>query len=292
MDPSIIAAGIGAGASILGSAFGQGDSSAKQARLLRKQYKYAERYSPRVLDATEAVNEKYRNRVIQGKVADAKAAGLHPLYAMGAPGPGSGGSPSFSMPGQSDSGSAQKNGLMAAAHGANNIAQILATKELVEQQNKASIIARTSAAAGSNNMIGRHPSKMDPKTQEYKKGEFMAYDGRHPEQSRNVKSPWTKLRMGSQSIWVPTDEIDTFMEDPAMVGGATFLYHGNKNIDWPLLYNDFRKGGFTSAQVTKGTKNMFGRLARGRKVDNMHRKARKRSTFGNQFYSYSRGPHR
>ena len=98
---------------ILGSQFGS-PSRAKQARQRRDQYADQKKYGSKVLDKQLRINEKYRNREIQGRVADARAAGLHPLAALGIA-PSSGGSiPGFSssdIPGQHQTGSAIESGI-------------------------------------------------------------------------------------------------------------------------------------------------------------------------------------
>ena len=91
-----------------------GPSRAKQARQRRDQYADQKKYGSKVLDKQLKINERYRNREIQGRVADARAAGLHPLAALGIA-PSSGGSiPGFSssdIPGQHQTGSAIETGL-------------------------------------------------------------------------------------------------------------------------------------------------------------------------------------
>jgi len=152
---------------------------------------------------------------------------------MGGTGASAGGSPSFNIPGQSAQGSARRDGLQAFARGAGNIATILAQKELVAQQNEASRLARLEQVPTSP------PAGMDPVTQKYEKGKFQAYDKRHPERSKNVMSPMTKVRLGSQEIWVPVEEVDSFIEDPLKVSILTMAYVGNKGVDWQKVYTDY-----------------------------------------------------
>lgn len=76
---------IGAGGSLLGGLIGGSDAK----KAVKKQWKY---------------QKEFQKNKMQWAVQDAKAAGLHPLFALGAG--GGGGSPSFSIPGQSAMGSA------------------------------------------------------------------------------------------------------------------------------------------------------------------------------------------
>lgn len=69
VDPNIIAAGIGAGANLIGGFFGSRGNSSRN---------WYER-----LDAQRVLNERVLQNQIQWRVADAKAAGIHPSLAMG-----------------------------------------------------------------------------------------------------------------------------------------------------------------------------------------------------------------
>lgn len=66
-------------------------------RSTRQNYEYAMRYMPRLV-------KKQSGAALTGTVNAAKAAGLHPLFALGGAS-GGGGAPAFSMPGQSPTGS-------------------------------------------------------------------------------------------------------------------------------------------------------------------------------------------
>lgn len=80
MDPIVTASLIGAGSSILGGAFGGGSSErydwkgAMHQMDINKQLMYEQM----------RINREFDAGVIRRRVADAKMAGLHPLYAMGA----------------------------------------------------------------------------------------------------------------------------------------------------------------------------------------------------------------
>lgn len=273
-----------AGAGLLQSAFG-GSSYRSDNRASRKAYKYALRYQPGISDAMQAVDEKYRNRSIQGRVQDAKAAGLHPLFALGAAAPGGGSSPAFNMAGQTEKGDFKTEGLSKAL---GNIGAQQTQRDLVAMQIAASALevakqqgndkAAATATAGIPLQDRAYYSgyRGNPATQEVKKGEVMAHDPKHKEQSLNVMSPMTLIRLGSQSVWVPVTEVDTFMEDPGAASLLTHQYHGNKNVDWALLLQEYRHGtAATPRQVTGGTKAMFERLGIARKKP-LHRRYRRR----------------
>ncbi len=233
----VAAAGITAGASLLGSAFG-GSSPG-----LGKQYRMAEQYTG------------YAARVKQ-----AKAAGLHPLFAMGGT---AGSSPGFAIPGQKRSGSAARNAI-------EDIGKFGASI----YQEKANLV--TAQAALSAVELARHTTSNDmaqmtipmhrPEFQEIKKGQTDPHYTKSPEQSLNVKSPMTQVRIGSQKVWVPVEEIDEFMENPLAVGGLTVLYHGNKNVSWSKLANDYAgPGGKTPSWKKKLISKASRFLARARR---------------------------
>ena len=112
--PIVQAAAVTSGADLLKSVFGGRSSSmpyqreqAKQRSMWRKQFAFAQ--------------DQYRNQ-IQTRVADAKKAGIHPLYALGASSNIS--APVF-IPGQAPSGDQRQSGqgvLGSLAEGAGNIA--------------------------------------------------------------------------------------------------------------------------------------------------------------------------
>lgn len=161
MSPFVASSAIAAGADIIGSAFGKSGNSigrrAKdQERLQNVRSKYDKRVNKQTLKLdrhlryrdkkTTAYNyENYQSKVAQ--VRDAKAAGLHPLFAMGATGnqaisagaprqSSSSGSPAPT--GQSPTGSFAGDGLRAVSGHFNRIAEVEASKELVMAQAQAS----------------------------------------------------------------------------------------------------------------------------------------------------------
>lgn len=72
MDPTIIAAGISAGSSLLGGIFGSRAQSA------------AARADREMIERQMALQREFAQNGIRWRVQDAQAAGIHPLYAMGA----------------------------------------------------------------------------------------------------------------------------------------------------------------------------------------------------------------
>lgn len=202
---------------ILGDAFG-GDTRARfHEGDARKQYKLAEEFTG-----------------FQARVNQAKAAGLHPLFAMGSSG---GSSPGFAIPGQSRQGSFAKKAI---AEAGTRMGSALADKtQLVNAQAALSAVelARHSL---SNDTAGQMTlPRHRPAFQEIQKGRTDAHMTKHPEQSLNVKSPLTQIRVGSQKVWLPLDEVDEFFENPLAIGAAVYAYHGNKNINWSKLFREY-----------------------------------------------------
>lgn len=240
LAPSLISAG----ASILGGAFGgKGQSIAK----MKRDYRIGRQQE-----------DKYGG--IGQRVRQAKEAGLHPLFALGA---NLGSSPSFSTAGQSARGSAAQQGLEGVARAAGSYGRNQTQLDLVHAQNQSSALRLAEHALSndtSQSLVETTLPKIESPTQEIKKGEVDTHMKKQPEQSTSVMSPYKRVRLGSQEVWVPTDEVDTFMEDPLAVGSLTYLYHGNKNVDWALLVNEFRGRKLTPGETSQGTKEMFKRL--------------------------------
>lgn len=223
-------------AGILSDAF-SGSNYKAQNRATRKSYKYALRYQPGISDAMQAVDEKYRNRSIQGKVADAKAAGLHPLYALGASTPGGGSSPSFQIPGQSSKGGLQTEGLSRAL---GNIGQQQTQRDIVAMQLAASAleIAKQqgndkSAALAAAGVANPHFEKTIPGVQERELGEVQAKNPKDWSQNMSRKSIWTPTYVipGENSekgrLMIPGDDIGE-VADSIALALATYYHPYNK----------------------------------------------------------------
>lgn len=303
---------LGAGAEILSGAFDSGISAKKAKRINRYEILNYNKYALPALrlekDYDRFQDEIYRNREIQGKVADAKAAGLHPLYALGAAGnyttPASTSHPGGSMP-QTTEGNFASKGLKAVARHYERMAETKAAQDLVEKQAQLSAMKVAESAISNdtamaavddhfarNMAIARAAKKhvpgrpqINPHLEEIEKGKVQTHDPKHRERNKNVMSPMTKVRIGSQDVWVPTDEVDAFLEDPLAVGALTYIYDGNKNVNWAQLYNEYTGRVLTPSEVTKGTKNMFNRLG-------VKTRKKKRPRFAGPYIPYSRGPHR
>lgn len=213
--PAVAAAGITAGASLLSGAFSGGLRSSGGG--YPRAYGMAERYTG------------YKARVRQ-----AKEAGLHPLFAMGT---SSTAGPGFAIPGQSRSGSYARKAIEDAGK--------LGVEIYKDKANLVTAQAALAAVELARHSIGNDTAQRitlpsyQPDTQSVKKGQVDPFRTKNPEQSLNVKSPMTQVRIGSQKVWVPVEEIDEFMENPLAVGGLTYIYHGNKNVDWKRMANDY-----------------------------------------------------
>ncbi len=193
---------------------------------------------------------------IQRTVADAKAAGVHPLFALGgatggsayqAPPTGSGIGRAFQKIGRGQRGpTLVDNALIKQAIAAAGLSN--AREDTVRWQLENSIIKR--AESQSNIVQDTVIPALEAGAQEIKLGQVDPYKKKAREQSRNIKSPMTQVRIGSQNVWVPVEEIDEFMENPLAVGALTYAYHGNKNIDWVLLMKEY-SGKRTLSQYMK-----------------------------------------
>lgn len=312
------ASAISAGAQLLGGAFGSGDgynTYRSHARKLtqalnhlnwRQQVRAYKWLSPR----EDARSLRMLRKSTLAQVQGAREAGLHPLFALG------GGSASVSPtvtagapqggslpPGQPRTGSFAQDALAAVSAHYARVAGYRAQADLLEQQNKASqlklaahqvsndvatgidaevnrALAMSAGAPAKRGVIPQH----HPATQEVKKGEVDTHRSGSPEQSMREKSPMTLVKVGSQEVWVPVEDLESFFEDPTIITLGTVYYHGNKNVDWAQLINEWMGRKPTPSQVTKGTRQMFKR--------NKIKTKSRRDFRDDQFYSHSRGPHR
>ncbi len=192
---------------------------------------------------------KREDSKIQRTVADARSAGIHPLFALGgATGGGSGPYPT--------TGSALGEGL-STIRKASNLARGKPQPSLVDlaliRSSDAGARASNARAALSewtlseNKRIEQNSNSsqdvvvpaIDAISQEIKRGQVDPYVKKNPEQSLNVKSIMSKIRIGKQTVWIPIDEIDEFFENPLAIGAATMAYHGNKNVDWKQVMLDY-----------------------------------------------------
>lgn len=262
---------ISAGAGILGGAFG-GDG----VNTARGQSSWAADLQGRMDKRNMRYYRRHLEKAPSAMVKGAREAGLHPLFAMGASGytpPASGGS--AGIPGQSPSGSFARDALSELSRHFLRVSEMRAAGDLIDAQNRRSILSKQENASSNDTQQALADQYVLDKDQELKKGEVMAYEKRHPEQNKNVISPMTKMRIGSQTLQIPVEEADTIMEDPVAAAAAAYTYHGNKNIDWPLLFQEYRHGtAATPRQVTGGTKRMFERME---KLHAERRSAKRRS---------------
>jgi hypothetical protein len=243
------AATISAGASILSNAFGSGSSGMStqrsQARKLRMQaYKQ---------------DRRHYEKMYLSHVKGAKAAGLHPLFALGSGGGGS--SPGIAIPGQSERGSFASDAVQAAQSAYQQHSLYERQKDLIDAQAelaRARTLEQVTSNDNSDAIVDRaYYGQINPVTQEKKKGEVMAMGNpKHPEQSANVKSPWVKFRMGDQEVWLPTEEISEFFDNFITMGGAAFTYHGNDGVDWDRVQYWHRHGTMKGFKPTVSVKRI------------------------------------
>lgn len=252
------ASAISAGASILSSAFG-GDGAEKRAA--RRGWQNAIKYQPELLASN-----------IQGIVGGARRAGIHPLLALGAS-PGGGGMPGpVGMAGQSDS--KESRAASAISEHFERVASMRAQTELTEAQAELSR-ARTMEHQFSNDTRGalfghldqkakwrRHPIRLDSggapldQDQVSRPGEVQAFNPSEPTENKDVISPMSTVRLGSQTIKVPFSDMESFLDNPVKAAGLTYLYHGNKNVDWVKAAKEYAQGAKITAVDERAKKYM------------------------------------
>ncbi|AXL15340.1 DNA pilot protein [Microviridae sp.] len=222
---TVIGAGIGAGASML-----QGSGVNWRGKYYRNQMSDRMEWEPKLAKAN-----------MIGQVEAAKAAGLHPLFALGKAGQSAG----FSMPGQAPSGSHKTEALKHVGQGFQNYAAMEHQKDLVQMQGMLSALRIAENTTQNDKPSIVRPEDLYPELapdQELELGKVQAHYPGYREQNKKEISPMTKMRIGSQDVWLPVEEADTIMEDPAAVALATFMYHGNRGLDWGKLGSDYVYG--------------------------------------------------
>jgi hypothetical protein len=300
----IAAAGISAAGSALS---GKGISTRKYRVMTRLGHQLYNKYALPALraeqDYSREQDEIFRNRAIQGRVADAKAAGLHPLFALGG-NVHSGGSYSVggSPGGPAPQGGGSPEGAALASIGRQmqraqeRREQRQHEKDMLERQAQLSAIQvaknnvsnDTAAALVDMHMKRNMPTRYnyDPAIQEVKKGEVQTHLPGQREQSGRVTSPMTKFRIGSQNVWVAAEDLESFTEDPLAVGIMTMGYHGNKNVNWWQLIRDF------TGNKKINVPDRYKRITKGRHPPRYYITPKRRYSRQDQFIPYSRGPHR
>ena len=213
-NPTTAGAAITAGGSILGGLLGGGDSGPGKTAQVRS-YKLAK-------DQFEYQKTLNKNQ-IQYKVADAKAAGLHPLYALGS---SANFSPtSYTPTGQNETGSALGRGIAEAGRSAGNL---IAQQALVESQvgaNQGAEARDYAAAALANSQIARAQGEANYRQDQ----DIMLADGMRkagfnsrpyaitPTEEVYIKR-WNNLK--NRSEWHLNPELN--LEMPEIVGGVYF----------------------------------------------------------------------
>ena len=213
-DPLVQASLVSAGGSILGGMLGGGDTGPGKTAQLRS-YKLAK-------DQFEYQKTLNKNQ-IQYKVADAKAAGLHPLYALGS---SANFSPtSYTPTGQNETGSALGRGI---AEAGKNVGNLIAQNALIESQigaNKGAEARDMAAAALANSQIARAQQEANYRQDQ----DIMLADGMRksgfnsrqfattPIEEVYIKR-WNNLK--NRPEWHLNPELN--LEMPEIVGGVYF----------------------------------------------------------------------
>lgn len=221
-----------------------GESNRQRRANMRKEYEYAARYQPGLTSNNASAS-------ITGAVHGARAAGLHPLFALG--GGTSGSAPAFNMPGQSETGSRSSDAVRGLAETLLGMQQRRDTVDLTQNQALLSAMRALEQKLNSDNKSAGevaetavqnrriHPERIDPALQEFKKGEVGAHAAGPggKQKSLNVKSLTTGIRIGDQVVQMATEDAEGIMEDPVAVIGTAMLDRNNKGIQWKKLIRDF-----------------------------------------------------
>lgn len=214
---------------ILGGAFGSGKGQNYGGNLDKEYRKYA----------------KWATPVMKAKVNAAKAAGLHPLFALGASGAQS---PGFSIQGQSGEGSFASKGLHQAAQGLMRQSRITEAKELVEAQAQASAMRVAEAALSNDTNQGvvdlvktQRPVITRPYDSARPGGEGVIELTPAPQMTSKPGDPSTlagtlqsrrtlQLPDGS-SIFIPNvSELDSLMEEPLVAAGVVLAMNPDRSL--------------------------------------------------------------
>ncbi len=184
--------------------------------------------SNRAADKRQGLNyeqqKEFAQNAVQWRTEDAQAAGVHPLYAMGASTTSF--QPSF------ETGSGSGDAIRGAARGISK-----AREDFLEAQTE-NTKAKTAQIAANARQDLVLPM-IDAQKQEIEKGRVQPHSKAFREQNTSVLSPMTQFRIGSQNVWLPIEEMDQLMEDPAAVALAAYNYRGNKNVNWMKLGQDY-----------------------------------------------------
>lgn len=211
--PIITGALIGGGAALIGGAL----SDRKNQQISNQNIQY---------------QKEFAKNSIQWRTDDAQAAGIHPLYAMGAQ--------TSSFQNQQPTGSAAGDALGMAgrqySRASNDLT--LANVQLTKAKT-AQIRANSSQDVVYPGIEPVVKPGINRAVQEIQKGRVDPYVKKNPEQNLNIISPISTARVGTQTLKIPVDNTDQFMEDPAMVAAATYFYHGNKNINWRKMLREY-----------------------------------------------------
>lgn len=230
------------GASMLNSAFGGGNSTAKADKLHREYINTAWKYGePKRQKANAHDWKKYGS--MKAKVRDAKKAGLHPLFALGNSGYSPGAShtaaqaPNF-MPGQSAKGSFASAGLDSMASIVLDIGRMNAARDLIDSQAELAASAKAAQSIQPDTVQGvtdqmvstGRPVVLSP-VEEFKPGKSSAiavtpaeqFTTKRDDQSVHAADMAFRRRLwvtNDRYVWIPNvTELDSLMENPATAAG-------------------------------------------------------------------------
>lgn len=179
-----------------------------------------------------AYQKEFAKSGIQWRTEDAQAAGIHPLFAMGAQ------TSSFQNQAPTGSSAGDALGMTGRQYTRANTDLVLANVELAK--------AKTAAINSNSSQDVIYPGiqpvvkpGLNPNVQELEKGRVQPYVKKNPEQNLTKISPVSTFRLGSQEVKLPIEDAEQITEDPAAVAFLAYNYHGNKNVNWQKVIEEY-----------------------------------------------------
>lgn len=283
------AAAIGAGASILGGAFGGGGMSrADTSRAYRRQRSHEEFQ----LDLRNRERTSINKYDLQQKVDAAKAAGLHPLFAMGGQtsgGVGAGSAPAIQ--GQSDRGDFAKDGLASIAKLFMGQSARQHDLDMIEAENQRSALALARENSGNDEVSGIEVPVNIDKGDAGKYKDIVAIE---PDKQRTRSSEDAAVSAASNPAWMEIEIADGIKvqtlwseEGPAEaldnLPALALTIARNSYLGYKAAYNLMKR---------KHREYYSSRPGRDRHPNKYRLRTKSRSYSSEPHIPYSRGPHR
>jgi hypothetical protein len=256
----------------------------------------------------------YLRRAPAAQVEGAKAAGLHPLFAMGGAMPGSGTPGGAQIAGQSDTGSNRTDALLGFAEVLLNINSKNAQKDIAQSQALRSAMRVIDNKMNNDNLASQRlqeaeaqRSQIHPHLQEFKPGEVDAHRPGDRSQNMNEKSLWTKafanwLEPG-EHIMMLGEDIGEAADSLAIATAMWNHPHNNPifkriakrmglSIAHKMDLRPFFRKLYYKALAEQSKRHNRGKDRHPDRYPLTIKVPKKRQTTPDIFFNYSRGPHR